>query len=360
MKPYKIALLTGTHQHRWMNDASGLCEKCHKEHAPHQYNALTAGICTICGAEGKCPHSGGFDSIDLEDHRCKLCYSVIPHDFTNIATKSQCVRCGSCNQTIYSHTFNSGICTVCGYTCPHENSPVYVDASYHKCNFCGGNITAHVWHNIQNATICRSCWDCGHTQYHTGITKIGDSCTFCGIVHSAHVWNNAGICTVCRTACTHETINNGSCSTCGMLMKKGDCEYYVYGGTVYDGCYGNSIIHNLEHTFDYYRIYKGWKWNAPSNAWVDNGYYMYEFNVLNVKTRFGGDYAYKLSGLVFSTSSTTVNVSPSLLSANGVYGLTLAQYELDGTLKASHMTPYTSGDCVFPAKMLPSILTFTP
>lgn len=364
MKPYKIALLTGTHQHRWPNDGSGICEKCHKEHFPHKYRPGNPGICTVCGAEGKCPHNGGFTSItsiDSTQHECRLCFALFPHSLVKVSMEKQCVKCSECGKVITSHQFSDGICSVCDYVCDHS-ALTPVDGTTHKCSICGYTAN-HVWMSISGSpTLCRKCNACGYQAVHQGVSKLGDACTVCGTVHSAHAWS-FGTCSVCGTVCTHSSINSGGiCSVCGMMIRKPGTPYCFFGGTVYDGSYGDAevIYTRNDSQADAYTIYKGYKWSAASGTWVANGYYFFSFAVTHYKTMFGGDYAYKLTGGVFSTSSTTVNVSPALLSANGVYKLKLAQYETDGTLKASSMSGYTSADCSFNSAAAPTWPSWTP
>ena len=420
MKPYKIALLTGTHQHRWPDDGSGVCEKCHKEHSPHKYLSGNPGVCTVCGAEGKCPHSGGFVTTGNTQHRCSLCYALFDHSLVKVTEENQCVKCSACGQIISSHQFSGGVCGVCDYACQHSwqitasqhsckkcdveeshawqnnaektlcrtctvcgyqqsnhtfNAGVCVRCNYacdhsaltpvngttHKCSICNGYTANHTWTSISGSAIyCRRCNACGYQATHQGITGLGDACTVCGAVHSAHVWSQ-GSCTICGAGCTHDSINSsGECTICGMMMKKPGTSYYFYGGTVYDGSYGDADVHYTDDSHaDAYTVYKGYKWSASAGAWVANGYYFYSFAITHYKTSFGGDYAYKLTGGVFSTSSTTVNVSPALLSANGVYKLKLAQYEQDGTFKASSMSGYTSADCSFNAVSSPAWPSWT-
>lgn len=95
------------------------------------------------------------------------------------------------------------------------------------------------------------------------------------------------------------------------------------------------------------------------DKWVDTGYKLFEFNIRNNPTEFGGEYAYKLTGCVFTTAD-SVNVAPALLSASGVWNLKLAQYNLDGTLREAAMQGYTSPDCVFTLETLPEFETWTP
>ena len=71
---------------------------------------------------------------------------------------------------------------------------------------------------------------------------------------------------------------------------------------------------------------------------------MFKLSFTTVPIRFGGDYAYKASGIVFYGAN-KIPISPELLTKHAVFNLKLAQYELDGTLKAASMEGTTSSGC---------------
>ena len=131
-----------------------------------------------------------------------------------------------------------------------------------------------------------------------------------------------------------------------MLKNKGDL--WCDGETPYTGGYEfvKEIITNgyaiNDTRADFYNVHKGYR-RTSSESWASNGYYMTFFCITHSITSFGGEYAYRLVGTVFSTTE-NVNVSPALLTANGVYELRLAQYNLDGTFRDGQTTRYTSQD----------------
>lgn len=129
------------------------------------------------------------------------------------------------------------------------------------------------------------------------------------------------------------------------MVLKNNNDYYIMGATKYAGGYEELRevrTNNSPRPMDYYTVYKGYR-KSQSGGWVANGYYLTYFHVCQDVTQFGGEYAYKLSGCVLTTTE-NVNVSPALLSADGVWNLRLQQYKLDGTFLAENEEAYTSGD----------------
>ncbi len=338
MKPYKIALLTGTHQHRWPDDGSGICEKCHKEHVPHLYKLANPGVCSICGAVGKCQHTDGFLTLTPEQHRCKLCYLKMNHTRQTLAAESVCWQCPDCGYREDDHNFSDGICSVCGWICPHSRFAQTESAQYHYCEQCGKEME-HQFEITGTAGVCRTCSACGYSTNHVGITELGQRCSACGYLHETHLWSTGGSCSVCGAVCPHGDINGyGFCTVCGMTMNRPGGTYGYGAIGEYDGSY------ILDQSGEHFDIYNGYVWS--NGTWVSNGYKLFLFDVRENPVQFGGDYAYKITGYVF-TKSNFVNVSPALLTADGVRYLKLAQYNLDGTLRASDTTGYTANDCAF-------------
>lgn len=346
MKPYKLALLTGTHQHHWAGDHSGLCEKCHKEHQKHQYAWNVPGECTICGATGKCSHPDGFRSRGDEKHACKVCYLEFPHELETVGTQDGCRKCSVCNATL-GHKYASGVCEACGYACTHTTSGTAVDDEKHTCKSCGMEV-AHTFVDSDWVVYCKKCSVCGRSIAHTGISKLNDVCTRCGYKHVNHMYtSNRPVCSICGYTCPHANVNAyGLCTDCSRLPLKDDNDYYIKGTTKYAGGYEKLrevCTNNLGGIQkDYYTVYKGYR-KSQSGSWTANGYYLTYFHICRDVTEFGGEYAYKLSGCVLTTTE-NVNVSPALLSAGGVWNLKLKQYKLDGTFLAENTQAYTSGD----------------
>ena len=351
MKPYKIALLTGTHQHRWADDGSGICEKCGREHSPHIYQSSSPNVCRICGAVGKCQHTAGFVYSSPEQHRCKLCYSKMNHTQQIVATASVCWQCPDCGYSEDEHNFSDGICSVCEWVCPHLTLSPGVTNMYHYCALCGKELE-HQFEIIATAAVCMKCSACGYLTKHIGITGLGQSCSVCGYLHETHLWNTSGTCTVCGAVCPHEEINSiGNCTVCGIVMNRPDGIYGYGASGGYDGSY------LLDQSGEHFDIYRGFVWS--NGTWVSNGYNLFMFDIREDPVQFGGDYAYKITGYVF-TKSNSVNVSPSLLTANGVRNLKLAQYNLDGGLREADTTGYTAADCIFKSTSMNVNPTWSP
>lgn len=122
-------------------------------------------------------------------------------------------------------------------------------------------------------------------------------------------------------------------------MLKAETDPYINGPVKYAGGYEfqKKVYTNSEST-DYYSVYKGYR-KRQDGSWVSNGYYMTHFNITNDITRFGGDYAYKIKGWVWSESE-SASVSPALLESDAAYHLRLAQFKLDGTLMEKNNVEY--------------------
>lgn len=337
-----MALMSGTHQHRWSNDGSGICEKCHKEHTPHTYSINHPGICNICGAEGKCQHEKGFSKGTLEGHKCYICYIYLPHTKKILAEEDRCCICEECNRVWNTHNFLNGVCSVCGWICPHLKNTSQGD-EFHSCDKCG-IIREHNLEIAGTISACKKCTECDYKTKHVGITGLNQTCEICGYYHSSHSWNS-GHCTICNYKCPHDEINSlGNCTVCGLKMIINGASIYGYGSSGgYDGSYKLYDTLNYKDG-DRCKIYKGYTWK--NNQWTLNGYKLFLFEVWRNITQFGGEYAYKITGYVFSKND-SINVDPNLLTKNGVRNLRIAQYNLDGSLRDSDITGYTSKDCQF-------------
>ena len=161
-----------------------------------------------------------------------------------------------------SHEYTNGICTKCGFSCPHQNIGIK------------GNCLDCLWvcaagHNLNEVGICRSCGlECPHNHTteiveHDGVLghRIYAECTDCGYYwlkradphlkneicicricwYVCHVYDG-GQCLDCGKKCTHEFLN-GFCVECRFCngshsYKYGICEECGYSCT-------HSIIENI-------------------------------------------------------------------------------------------------------------------
>lgn len=304
MKPYKIALMAGTHQHRWPDDGSGICEKCGREHAPHSYDSRYPDVCRICGAVGKCPHNGEFNYDSADYHRCDICYTKFPHEKTAVGTEEICWRCEVCERNDSKHQFSNGICTFCGWECPH--TIVNIENMRHKCQKCG-ILLDHSMTTITEGAPCEVC-ECGYSR-HTGMLDLQTGC----------------------------------CTGCGTFLEHPDASSTLYGNSRYYGSYLYDSHSYAEENF-LYTCYRRWTYDFQAKQWYPDDLYMFKLRFTTVPIQFGGDYAYKASGIVFR-SVNTIPISPDLLTKYSVFNLKLAQYELDGTLKEASMEGTTSSSC---------------
>ena len=397
MKPYKIALLMGTHQHRW-DAETGVCEKCRKEHTPHNW---TGGVCNVCGYG--CTHPQGWNPWgSRQTHRCPVCNTTQAHTITADATKEACFHCDVCGAVYTAHSFSNSVCGSCGYVCNHAGTLVDTNENYHRCTFCGNTALEHTYANTATKEICRTCSGCGrqitkHAFGSAGNTKAARTCTKCGYVCTAHTWSSPsasrhycsycnyyeehtwnnistefkcrecsvcgynitahswsnGVCTACGYVCTHSRKTYGVCNICGLQVCShantttdannqiicSDCGAVLrYSNDVFyvrTGTYAGS--YRYDSTLKGLKCYAGYKGGTS----ITNGWYLFAMNV-TTPTSFDGEFLYTVTGLAFSESKEVFPVNNTLAQGNGKYIKTIKQYEQDGTYKAE--LKYTSDD----------------
>ena len=146
------------------------------------------------------------------------------------------------------HTYTDGVCTVCGYGCPHENVTGATCRTPVECDVCGYSVfdwTNHegeyvtVWlnayqhvseyecchiessvvyedHKYENYTVTTPA-DCVNNAWETGKCICGDTHTR-EIAGSAknHDWSNLdGVCANgCGAVCPHDSYTDGVCDNC--------------------------------------------------------------------------------------------------------------------------------------------------
>ena len=157
----------------------------------------------------------------------------------------------------------------------------------------------------------------------------------CGISCGSHEWSN-GKCKKCGYQCHHQIDEDSSCEICRLYLSKELAEYNVHNG-IYAGSYVKEGSVNLQ---EYYLQYV---WDNNTSSWIKGKYYLVILKIYQ-PTQFGGDYAYTVSGAVFTADIKTFAVNPTLLEGDGKYYVSLAQYTLDGKLIASQEN-YISNDC---------------
>ncbi|MBS1452223.1 MAG: hypothetical protein HP002_02445 [Lentisphaeria bacterium] len=324
-----FALMAGTHHHRY-TDNSGQCSLCHREHSPHEYEN---GACTVCGFDG-CAHPEGCTDLQNGTHRCPVCGAVNEHVWFADPTETRCRSCEVC-EAEQPHQWQDGVCSRCSYECAHP-SFVLISATQHRCEICNKQFP-HDLSFVHEEKSCQYCSICHRSIAHDFSNRNESGCgrcSKCGDTYGTHTWGNGtGICTRCGYNCTHQTVTNNVCTTCGYSFIKPDAAYWVLSGS-YAGSYVSAGSVNGQ---SYYRQY------VYSNGnWVEGSYYLVVLRISSI-TQFGGNYAYKGSGAVFTTSISNFPINDTLLTGSGKYRIHLEQYELDGTFKAKG--DYTSSDC---------------
>jgi len=158
---------------------SSVCSYCNYKCTSHSFDL--DGSCLYC--DYQCSHP----SFNSRDGRCVVCFALCSHQFVN------------------------GVCTSCGYNCPHDE---YVDGS---CKYCGYNCP----HGVYDDNYC--CYYCGtecpHIDSH--FVTLSDSthgllCDNCrnSVLVAYHQFVN-GVCSDCGYGCNHVYSDNGLCASCG-------------------------------------------------------------------------------------------------------------------------------------------------
>ena len=325
-----FALMTGTHRCVF-NDDSGICARCHRMHSPHDF---CESVCTACG---KICADHEWDSATGQ---CVVCSTDCAHTAFEPGQNSSRHFCLICGKT-FLHSYTGGTCLPCGYQCPHATG-WRAGPDGHFCNQCN-MLAAHELHLTGLGNACRRCAICGQSVKHEcrGATQHAcGPCAVCGQSSSAHQFAS-GICSFCGYECAHPSHSNYVCDLCYSTVIKSDAAYYVTNSN-YAGSY---VFKGTVNGQKYYQQYtnRGGNWSLGS-------YYLVVLSV-TTPTTFGGDYAYIVSGAVFTTNIDSFPINPSLVEGNGKYNITLKQYTTGGDLAGSKT--YTSADCKNLTGLLP-------
>ena len=111
------------------------------------------------------------------------------------------------------HTWNSGVCSECNYTCTHKD-----EKKDHLCDICGVTVSGHTGGTATctNKAVCEYCgeeygkldssnhtgskvWKTTETQH----KQYWDCCDAVVVDYEDHTWNN-GVCSVCGYPCSHD------------------------------------------------------------------------------------------------------------------------------------------------------------
>lgn len=247
--------------------------------------------------------------------------------------------CAACHRVHSPHTYQDGVCTVCGFAgCEHPNG--FRDngsATTHICPICGA--TQEHSYSFAHNVYCRICTVCGDKIPHVFPDRDAESCgtcSVCGDTRASHDWDSStGKCRYCTYQCLHPQglDDQDICPVCGKHVYLEDERYRVLSGT-YAGSY---VYGGLVNRQSYYRQYV-----LQDGEFQTGSYQLVRLNI-TTPTQFGGSYAYTATGFVFTTSAADLPINSTLLEGDGRYNIELKQYDLDGKLLAEGS--YTSPDC---------------
>lgn len=218
------------------------------------------------------------------------------HSYTEVVTVDcpDCEAGDSVTRTAKTeslpHQYDAnGYCSVCGYTCPHENKTeteeirdgwynpaseyahqyVYTVIHHATCEDCGAALpdTQDQQQEEQNHVfdangVCKTCsYACVHAMHDmNGVCNIcgaacthsymNGSCTVCG-ASCPHLYDEKGVCKTCGMACVHSYDEKGVCTVCGYACAHPQ-EYLGYNnyreqvtGYTAEGYSGHSVIYDL-------------------------------------------------------------------------------------------------------------------
>ena len=235
------------HVDHYFNE-DGVCAPCGHT-CTHDYN--DDHECIYCGQV--CPHNS---FIDNECEYCGMtCYhdelmdvSYSEYNESQHAATGTCVDCGHGGRIKYlDHTFEDGVCTLCGYECTHSHHTNW------SCTYCGRECP----HEAYEEGKCVACgFECGHADYviagyaeyrndvhHINVNcqicnhvwqvlelhSFEDStCTKCGHVCEDHLYYGDNECDYCGYVCEHDSYTNGKCDECGTVCAHEDLMNITY------------------------------------------------------------------------------------------------------------------------------------
>ena len=154
----------------------GVCTECDYE-CEHMWSNGTCSNCHIthdCGADWdvSAVYVGEEGWHDIVCNICHARYGSDPHNYNGDAT------CDDCNYIHTNHTYENGICTVCGHECEHsfgELKDLNGGEHYRECFICKYQEIDN--HEFGTGSTCSVC---GHTCVHSWDSGY---CEFCGIAH---------------------------------------------------------------------------------------------------------------------------------------------------------------------------------
>ncbi len=183
-----------------------------------KHKTYNNGVCAECG--NGCAHKTTTKATCKTYSKCTACganvgsYDKNNHESTKINYKStekthkgnyEC--CGAEAVATKAHSFTSGKCTVCSYTCAHpSNSKEATCKASAVCADCGSSYGSKNSSNHESTKVNYTTTEKTH--------KGTYSCCGASVAQENHNYKNSR-CVVCDYTCKHKNYNNGVCSDCG-------------------------------------------------------------------------------------------------------------------------------------------------
>ncbi|MBR0189162.1 MAG: hypothetical protein IJQ23_02100, partial [Clostridia bacterium] len=215
------------------------------------------------------------------------------------------VGCGGDTKPCETHSYENGVCTVCGYVCPHDE---YENGVCKEC----GKVCQHS--EYENG-VCKVCGKvCQHSEYENGVCKeCGKACS-----HPVGSFYN-GVCACGKRVCNVHTFVDGVCEICGTKLtylaknaenltidvKNGE-QIYTYTKVAGVGC--NSAENVYLEGANYIR-------NYDEKQFVKFEWYSDDFNYIQFISGTGADFysfsTYARTKVIKSSDSTVVPLDES-------------------------------------------------
>lgn len=129
-------------------------------------------------------HRHKFVDNGAGSHTCSVCGGVFAHTFVVSPAGDRCRLCSGCGAAV-AHSWQNGVCTVCGYACTHPSCTQHDLA--HQCKICGV-VEEHSYEFVYEWPVCKRCTVCGHEILHEDLpTQFVSSytCPVCGYTTSS-------------------------------------------------------------------------------------------------------------------------------------------------------------------------------
>jgi len=185
-------------------------------HTGGEATCIRKAVCSRCGAE--------YGDLNPDNHT-----GVLEYVQTESTHGLEYSCCGVKVGTEEKHSFESGVCSICGYGCDHTGGTAYcnIQAVCEKCGHSYGDLNPD---NHSGAATWQST-----AQSHD---KLYSCCKTVAISAAAHTFKD-GVCTECGYSCTH-TGGKATCSAKAVCSVCGE----QYGEIDPDNHSGNVVVKN--------------------------------------------------------------------------------------------------------------------